>query len=296
VAAKYLSGSWDEAKVAEFEEEAGVMATLRPHDNVIQLLGVVLHPQPCIVTRYYSKGSLRSHLDGPKRFTWRTCLKVLRGVAAGLAHLHREGIVHRDVAARNVLLSESMEGVLADLGFARVVQLGEDERSGSTTKSDVGPVKWFAVECITRREYSPKTDVWAFGVTAWEAVTRDLPYRRWDNLLTVSNVLAGERLEIPSSCEPRLARLLESCWSTEPSARPTAQQVFETLSSLDKRPHERIPRKSESQVEHENEDTDQAGRGYQNFELDPAGVYQNLGLSASGLPSGGAAGIAGRKR
>jgi serine/threonine protein kinase len=66
-------------------------------------------------------------------------LRMLRDVAAGLAHLHSQSIVHRDVALRNVLLRADGSAQVADLGLARVLREGEQD----TTKAAV-PQRWSA--------------------------------------------------------------------------------------------------------------------------------------------------------
>ena len=108
--------------------------------------------------------------------TWLTCTppvadvapeprlvaKLARQVAAGLAHLHGNGIVHRDVACRNVLVDRHMDAMLGDFGFARVLS---DASDVGVTQAKVGPVRWMAPECFkAASEYSTASDVFAFGV------------------------------------------------------------------------------------------------------------------------------------
>lgn len=83
-------------------------------------------------------------------------------ISAGMAHLHAEGIIHRDLAVRNLLLTETLEIKISDFGLARVTQKSEDGNSiVQKTESNVGPLKWMAPESLTQREYSTKSDVWA---------------------------------------------------------------------------------------------------------------------------------------
>lgn len=87
-----------------------------------------------------------------------------------------------------------------------------------------------ALECLEKREYSIKTDVWAFGVTIWEVITGgETPYADLDNLGTVVAVLNGRRLEIPKTCHPRLAKLILSTWENDPEKRPSFQKIHEEL-------------------------------------------------------------------
>ena len=70
--------------------------------------------------------------------------------ALGLKHLHSEGVIHRDVAARNVLVDAHLHVRVADFGFARLKEAGRSQKGGYTT-SNVGPIKWSAPEAIRRR-------------------------------------------------------------------------------------------------------------------------------------------------
>ena len=140
----------------------------------------------CIVTEFYPKGSLRKVLQC-EELPPMVILEIIKGIARGLNHLHRtklvqlphsffleELIIHRDVAARNVLLTDTFQAKISDFGMSRVLHSQSD--SGST-KSDVGmiflyildlkigPIKWMAKECIVEKKFSTKSDVWAFGMS-----------------------------------------------------------------------------------------------------------------------------------
>jgi len=91
----------------DFKAEVNLMKNLRPHANVILLLGVC--PQPLsIVTEFMEKGSLYGYLQKTE-LTQQQQLSVIRGIARGMLHLHFENVIHRDLAARNILLTAAME-------------------------------------------------------------------------------------------------------------------------------------------------------------------------------------------
>lgn len=79
------------------------------------------------------------------------------GFQLGITHLHKSGVIHRDVAARNVLLDEHLNPKISDFGLSRAVQFDANEmgsnQSGST-KSDVGPLKWMSPESLMSKQYS----------------------------------------------------------------------------------------------------------------------------------------------
>ncbi len=74
--------------------------------------------------------------------------QFINGIALGMFHLTKEGFVHRDLSARNVLLDKKLQPKISDFGFARFI--GDD--TAMNTKSDFGPVKWMAPETINAKQ------------------------------------------------------------------------------------------------------------------------------------------------
>jgi len=77
--------------------------------------------------------------------------KFIAQIALGMLHLHKEKVIHRDLAVRNILLSKHLDAKVADFGLSREQ---EDTDVMSQTTSTVGPVKWMAPEAISHRQYS----------------------------------------------------------------------------------------------------------------------------------------------
>jgi TPR repeat protein len=167
--------------------------------------------------------------SGPERAR---LLQILKDAAAGLMHLHRQGVVHRDLACRNILVSESWRGMLADLGLARVLRA---EGASGATGSSLGPVPWMAPESIASRKYSAASDVFMFAQTIWEALAGRTPYASEpvDISLAMAVVQGRRPPPLPAArCPPQLQTLLEQCWETEPAKRPSIEQVHAVLEQL----------------------------------------------------------------
>jgi len=229
VAVKQILGELNERQVNAIADEARIMVSVPPHPNVISMIGVVSYP-PCIVLKFYHHGSLLSYLlDPKKKLSKQDTYKIIYGITAGMAHLAKYKIVHRDLAARNILVDEGMNAIVSDFGFARALQ--EDEHSGKTYTS-IGPIKWMALEALTQRIYSEKSDVWSWAVTVWECLTRQPPWPGSDNVNTILAVSTGKRLPIPEVCSPQFGQLMQSCWKVDPEARPTFQELLEEVTKM----------------------------------------------------------------
>jgi len=227
VAVKKIASN-DPVQLEEFRKEFSLMNKLRPHKHVVQLLGMVQKPL-CIVLDYYPNGNLHNFLHTEVQIPFQLKMKILKGITSGMLHLHAEGIIHRDLAARNVLLTENYEAVVADFGYSRTV--GTEEVA--TTRSDVGPVKWMAIENFTTRQYSKKSDVWSFGVTAWEVTTRKDPWDTLDPFQVAFAIRDGQRLVIPeNACPKQIADLIRSCWEINPNDRPDFESIWNQLNSF----------------------------------------------------------------
>src|SRR3989338_565167 len=150
-----------QAAVDDFQHEALVMAKVSHHPNVVHFIGASYPPDGmAMVLGLCSGGSLLSALEnGRVNAAMKT--RVLGEVASALTFLHSLGVVHRDIAARNVLLDGAGKAKLADLGLSRLL---DSKHSEQQTKSYVGPVRWMAPEAIRERKYSPASDAYSFGV------------------------------------------------------------------------------------------------------------------------------------
>ena len=105
---------------------------------------------------------------------------------------------------------------------------------GMTYKSVPGsavPFRWMSPEAIDRRRFSEASDVWAFGVTAWELLSGGMfPFSRIQSDEEVAKrVCLGERLPRPDGCSDALWRIIEACWGLNPKGRPRFSAIASEL-------------------------------------------------------------------
>lgn len=154
-------------------------------------------------------------------------LWVMKQMASGLAHLHSSGIVHRDIAARNLLVAAKLDSdksiKITDFGMSRLMS---DENDSGSTKSNIGPIRWMSPEAISKRVYSFKSDVWAFGATCIEIFLGKPPFHDIDMLEVAVGVRDGSlQHKIPDECPEWLREILLGCFQMRPKDRPKMDDV-----------------------------------------------------------------------
>jgi serine/threonine protein kinase len=153
--------------------------------------------------------------------------KIAHGAARGVAHLHRQGVVHRDIAARNVLLTEHDDPKVADFGMARLLDEAAYEQQ---TMNTVGPLKWMAPEQMDHRAYSKASDVFAFGVLLFEIFQREPPWKGVSLAMTAAKIMMGERMDVSSrKIPPATGKLMVACWAAKRKERPSMDDVQDAL-------------------------------------------------------------------
>jgi serine/threonine protein kinase len=226
----------DDKAVADFEEEIGRMAALPMHENVVRLFGVVQLADGDVgaVVEYCAQGALVDALYGEKarELSPTGLLQIAYDAACGVMHLHANKIVHRDIAARNVLLAgkKDLLAKVSDFGMARNLDsVYSGVASEQHTAASIGPVKWMAPEQLDRMAYSRASDVFAFGVLLYEIFARSTPWPGLANVNVVLRVSKGERMELPKSVPAAVRKTMKQCWAHEAKERPKMSAVVDEL-------------------------------------------------------------------
>ncbi|XP_059425018.1 megakaryocyte-associated tyrosine-protein kinase isoform X1 [Carassius carassius] len=206
-----------------FLEETSVMTNLH-HKNLVRLLGVILHNGMHIVTELMAKGNLVNFLRTRGRFAISTTqlLRFSLDVCEGMEHLESKKLLHRDLAGRNILVSEDSVAKISDFGLAKV--------SSTATDNSKLPVKWTAPEALKNKKFSTQSDVWSYGVLLWEIFSYGRqPYPKMSVSEVRERVDQGYRMEPPDGCPPDVYSIMTSCWETEPKRRPSFHKLRERL-------------------------------------------------------------------
>ncbi|BFG05416.1 focal adhesion kinase 1 [Drosophila madeirensis] len=230
VAIKTCKANEDPEKTENFLAEAYIMQKF-DHPHIIRLIGICSVMPIWIVMELAKLGELRAYLKANSdRLTHGTLLKYCYQLSTALSYLESKKFVHRDIAARNVLVSSPTCVKLADFGLSRWVS---DQSYYHSTPTVALPIKWMSPESINFRRFTTASDVWMFGVCIWEILMLGVkPFQGVKNSDVISKLENGERLPLPPNCPPRLYSLMSQCWAYEPLKRPNFKRIKETLNEI----------------------------------------------------------------
>jgi len=215
-----------------FLTEACLMTALK-HKNLVQLIGITIEPNICLVTEYMEKGSLSEYLRtrGRQRVSLKDQIRFAKDTCSGMAYLESKKVVHRDLAARNVLISSDYTAKVCDFGLASKEKFSDIYmNSGKGCKI---PIKWTAPESLRLGEFSSKSDMWSFGILLYEIYSFGrLPYPKILMDDVVKYVESGYRMEAPEGCPREVYKIMRRAWSAEPQDRPSFADILKELEEL----------------------------------------------------------------
>ncbi|GFS11684.1 receptor protein-tyrosine kinase [Elysia marginata] len=246
VAIKSLKENASEKDKEDFLNEFEILKRVGKHENVVCLVGACHIRGVMYVAMEYAKhGDLRTFLRHSRKLTSlheydntscptlraalrpQTLISLALGTAQGLRHLCEQQIIHRDVAARNVLLGDKLVAKIADFG------LSKNDQTYVKTSSTRVPIRWMAVESLFNNTYTLQSDVWSFGVLLWEIFTLGgTPYATIDSQQLFSYLKNGHRLRKPRLCEQDMYAMMLQCWNEAPDRRPVMEELVARLQKM----------------------------------------------------------------
>ncbi|XP_066148993.1 uncharacterized protein [Euwallacea fornicatus] len=210
-----------------------------PHPNILALKGRCLSTSPLLlIHESCNGGDLKSRLRdvGSQDMTLQWCCQL----TSALRHLHENGFIHPDLAARNCLLVDNVTLKLGDYGLS-ATKYPEDYYKGG---EPLIPVRWRSPESlhctpttIQPQKLTQEANVWSLGVVMWEICEGgSQPYESLDDDEVISRVFGAESLRLEGPRNPQLYsdylfRLMRLCWSSIES-RPKVSQIDLMLSDL----------------------------------------------------------------
>ncbi|XP_077413120.1 non-receptor tyrosine-protein kinase TYK2 isoform X2 [Vanacampus margaritifer] len=201
-----------------------------------------------LIMEFLPLGSLEKYLR-KQELSMSQCVLFAQQICQGMEYLHSKRYIHRDLAARNILVKNNSLVKIADFGLSK--HIPENDTYYRVSEDGDSPVFWYALECLKISKFSFQSDVWSFGVTLYEILTRcdpnQSPPTKFSQMAGINpsemnvNVLIGlltrqQRLPCPKRCSPELRSITMQCWDQDPAKRPSFHSLFEKLEDIRSQP------------------------------------------------------------
>ncbi|GAP90745.2 putative MAP kinase kinase kinase [Rosellinia necatrix] len=215
--------------LAALDQEIDTMQNL-DHENIVQYLGCERKETSIsIFLEYISGGSIGSCLRKHGKFEEPVVRSLTRQALSGLAYLHHEGILHRDLKADNILLDLDGTCKISDFGISKKT---DDIYGNDKTNSMQGSVFWMAPEVIRSQGegYSAKVDIWSLGCVVLEMFAGRRPWSKEEAVGAIYKIANGETPpindEVRDTITPYALGFMLDCFTVDPRERPTAVRLL----------------------------------------------------------------------
>ncbi len=229
----------DEAVMKDIRSEVDLMKSLN-HPNIVQYLGAQMDKTHLhIFQEWVPGGSVATLLSRFGPFSLLVIRSYLSQTLAGLAYLHENDIMHRDIKGSNILVNDEGVVKLADFGASKKLS---NLRANLMMSLTVRGTPYFMSPEVFEEKYSAKADIWGIGCVAYQMITGSPPWKDkgFSNPISLFNyikrhtgppTIADEHkerlLNEDRSFYHWLNNLLESCFSKDPTARPDAADLLQ---------------------------------------------------------------------
>lgn len=201
------------------------------HPNIVQYLGCERKDfSISIFLEYIPGGSIGSCLRKHGKFEEAVVSSLTRQTLSGLAYLHHEGILHRDLKADNILLDLDGTCKISDFGISKK---SDNIYGNDITNSMQGSVFWMAPEVIRSQGqgYSAKVDIWSLGCVVLEMFAGRRPWSKEEAIGAIYKLGSLNQAppipdDVSQNISPAAISFMYDCFTIDPTDRPTAETLL----------------------------------------------------------------------
>lgn len=215
--------------IDRFHLEAKTVAKLQhPHILSIHEYGIqdtILF----LVMPYVAGGTLKDRIEGDQRLALGEVSKIIQHAAAALDYAHRQNVIHRDIKPSNILLDGEDNVMLADFGLAKIMT---SDSTLTETGAIIGTPAYIAPEYASGEPMTHLSDIYALGITTFEAITGQTPFGDTSTLSPVQVVMQHISQPVPDISQvvenvpPILDAIFERVLAKDPTERYQTASEF----------------------------------------------------------------------
>ncbi|XP_039730452.1 mitogen-activated protein kinase kinase kinase 19 [Pteropus medius] len=218
-----------EKEYRKLQEEVDLLKALK-HVNIVAYLGTCLEENTVsIFMEFVPGGSISSIINRFGPLPEMVFCKYTKQILQGVAYLHENCVVHRDIKGNNVMLMPTGIIKLIDFGCAkRLAWAGLNGTHSDMLKSMHGTPYWMAPEVINESGYGRKSDIWSIGCTVFEMATGKPPLASMDRMAAMFYIGAHRGLmpPLPEHFSENAADFVRVCLTRDQHERPSAVQLL----------------------------------------------------------------------
>ncbi len=220
-----------------FLNEAALVGKMS-HPNIVGVYDAVVEGDThFIVMEYVSGGSLKKFCTETNLLPVRQAVLIIFKICRALDYAFQNGVIHRDIKAANILLSERDDIKISDFGTAQISQATHTQIEGF-----VGSPAYMAPEQINEEPPSVQTDIYSLGVTMYELLAGRLPFQASNSVAMINKILNEEPTPLKSirpDLPEKLIEIVETAMAKDPAKRypawyAMARDLADTFPQLEK--------------------------------------------------------------
>ena len=231
-AVKVLTEATDAGLIERFSNEARIQASIQ-HPNIARFYEFhQLNSQPCIVMEYIHGQTLAERIKALGRLPMAETVYIFQCAVEAVAHIHKLGIVHRDIKSNNLKLGPTGEVKLLDFGIAKSESTSKMTRTGGV----VGTLQYLSPEQLKGGLADARSDLWALGIMLYEMVTGHVPFEADTIGGLYEKIMKGAHTPV-CALNPTVPREIESivtrCLKKKPGDRyQSARDLLQDINRL----------------------------------------------------------------
>ena len=214
---------------AQVKKEISIMKDL-DHPNIVQIFEVLMSTEYLyIVMDFVSGGELYSKITRTGKLSDKECRRYVRQLCSALNYCHARNVCHRDIKPENILLDENDNVLLADFGFASIMQAEEPKDEFETMEGSskimkemstmCGTMAYMAPEILNRDKYfGDKVDIWALGVVIYVLLVGFMPFKEDD--------VTKAKYTTPKDMGKDAANFVSTMLVLDPNKRSSARRLL----------------------------------------------------------------------